>query len=103
MSGADSATNSRRGNSVKTEKKDDKYERLLSFVENWSEIDQRPEGQKTPHPTLGEAVEYFKSDKGFSGRSIRRWIEENDDAFIQNGLIILRDYDKDEDEDCDKP
>jgi len=102
MSGADSATNSRRGNSVKTEKKDDKYERLLSFVENWSEIDQRPEGQKTPHPTLGEAVEYFKSDKGFSGRSIRRWIEENDDAFIQNGMIIMRDTQDEESDKSDK-
>lgn len=103
ISGQDSMTNSRRGNAAKSDKRDDKYERLLSFVENWPEIDQRPEDKKTPHPTLGEAVEYFKNDRGFSGRSIRRWIEENDDdVFIQNGLIILRDHGDNDDENCDK-
>ena len=89
MSGADSLTNSKRGNAVKTEKKDGKYDRLLAFVENWSEIDWKE--KKTTNPTLAEAVEYFKSVKGFSGRSIRRWIEENDDAVLQNGMIFLKD------------
>jgi RecA-family ATPase len=88
MSGADSLTNSKRGNAVKTEKKDGKYDRLLALVENWDEIDWKE--NKTSNPTLAEAVEYFKSDKGFSGRSIRRWIEENDDAYLQNGMIFLK-------------
>lgn len=87
MSGADSLTNSKRGNAVKSEKKDEKYDRLLAFVENWPEIDWKE--KKTAVPTLAEAVEYFKSDKGFSGRSIRRWIEDGDDAYLQNGMIFL--------------
>lgn len=89
MSGADSSTNSKRGNAAKADNRDSKYDRLLTFVDNWAEIDTKP--VKTPHPTLGEAAEYFKSDKGFSERSIRRWIEDGTEAFIQNGMIILRD------------
>ena len=89
MSGADNLTNSRRGNSAKSEKKNEKYERLLSFVENWQEIDTKE--VKTAAPSIAEAVEYFKSDKGFAERTIRRWIEESDDAVITNGLIFLKD------------
>ena len=89
MSGSDSATNSKRGNRVKADQKNERYERLMSFVENWKEIDPKPDGQKTMHPTIGDAVEYFKTDKGYSDRSIRRWIGEGTDATIQNGFIIL--------------
>jgi RecA-family ATPase len=89
MSGQDSVTNSKRGNDVKSGKMHEKYDRLLAFVENWDEIDTKQ--PKTPHPTIAEAVEYFKTDSGYSERSIRRWIENNEDAFIQGGLIILND------------
>lgn len=85
-SGADSRTNSRRGNKAKAEKRDKKYERLVSFVDNWSEIDMKE--QKTQYPSLSEATEYFKSDKGFSYSSIKRWIANNEDFEIQNGIII---------------
>jgi len=85
MSGSDSSTNSKRGNSTKTSKKDAKFERLLEFVENWEEID--PKEEKTPHPAIWEAAEYFKSDKGFSQPSIRRWVNESEELQIVNGLI----------------
>lgn len=88
ISGMDKSTNSRRGNAVKKDKKEKKYERLLAFVENWDEIDTKAE--KTKYPTVQEAVKYFSSDKGYSQNTIRNWILEHDDAEIVNGVIILK-------------
>lgn len=90
MSGSDSSTNGRRGNAVKTEKTQKKYERLLSLVDNWPEIDTKE--KPTQYPTLGEVVEYFKSDKGFSEASIRRWINDNDELQIVNGVVCKSDF-----------
>lgn len=90
MSGADSSVNSKRGNTTKRENAERKYERLLELVENWREIDMKE--NPTMYPTLGEAVAYFKSDKGYSGASIRRWIEAHDELQIMNGMICKRDF-----------
>lgn len=89
MSGQDSSTNSRRGNDVKKDKKREKYERLVAFVENWDEIDTNP--VHLPYPTVLEAVEYFKSDKGYSKPTIMRWLEEFDDLKLERGKILLSD------------
>ena len=98
MSGADSSTNSRRGNDVKKDKKREKYDRLLSFVENWNEID--TSAVHLPYPTLLDAVEYFKSDKGFSKDSIRRWLNEYEDLKLEDGRLILIEVEKEEDADA---
>lgn len=87
MSGMDRSTNSRRGNAAKKSKKEKKYERLCAFVENWDEIDTKP--NHTKYPTLADAVEYFKSDKGFSRDSIRRWIDEFDELEFNDGCLII--------------
>lgn len=86
MSGVDKSTNSRRGNKVKKNIKEKKYERLCAFVENWDEIDTKE--KHTKYPTLAEAVEYFKSDKGFSKNTIRNWLEEYDDLELINGVLL---------------
>ena len=98
MSGADSSTNSRRGNDVKKDKKREKYDRLLSFVENWGEID--TSAVHLPYPTLLDAVEYFKHDKGFSKDSIRRWLSEYEDLKLEDGRLILIEVEKEEDADA---
>ena len=85
MSGSDSSVNSKRGNATKADKKAKKFDRLMEFVENWSEIDTKEE--KTPFPALWEAAEYFKSDEGFSSASIRRWINESEELQIVGGYI----------------
>ena len=87
MSGADSSTNSRRGNDVKKDKKREKYDRLLSFVENWGEID--TSAVHLPYPTVADAVEYFKHDKGFSKTSIMRWIEEYEELKMEDGRLMI--------------
>lgn len=87
MSGMDKRTNSKRGNKVKKNNKEKKYERLCAFVENWEEIDTKE--KKTLHPTIAEAAKYFEHDKGFSRDSIKRWVEEFDELVIQNGVLIL--------------
>lgn len=87
MSGMDKTTNSIRGNNVKKNKKEHKYERLCAFVENWDQIDTNP--VHTKNPTIADAVEYFKSDKGFSKNTIRNWIDEYDELEIQNGSLVL--------------
>ena len=87
MSGADSSTNSRRGNDVKKDKKREKYDRLLSFVENWGEID--TSAVHLPYPTVTDAVEYFKHDKGFSKTSIMRWIEEYEELELEDGRLMI--------------
>ena len=89
MSGMDKAINSKRGNDVKRNKKEKKYERLCSFVENWDQIDTNP--VHTKYPTITDAVEYFKSDKGFSRNTIRNWIDEYEDLELQNGSLVLVD------------
>lgn len=86
MSGSGADVNSRRGNAAKKEKMEKRYERIRFLVENWSEIDTKL--NKTSNPTVKEAAEYFKSDKGFSEISIRRQIEEHEEYQIVNGVII---------------
>ncbi len=86
ISGQDSSTNSRRGNDVKTDKAEAKYQRFCSFVENWSEI--CPDDSKTPYPKITDAEEYFKSDKGFSYSTMKRWIREHEDFELINGVIF---------------
>ena len=85
LSGSDSSVNSKRGNATKADKKAKKFERLLELVENWPEIDTKEE--KKPYPALWEAVEYFKSDKGFSSASIRRWVDDSEELQIIGGYI----------------
>ena len=92
MSGMDKATNSKRGNRAKKTIKEKKYERLCAFVENWDEIDTK--SNHTQYPSLSEAVEYFKSDKGFSKNTIRNWIDEYEDLDLINGVIILNEKSK---------
>ena len=96
MSGMDRSTNSRRGNAAKKSKKEKKYKRLCAFVENWDEIDTKV--PKSTYPTITEAVEYFKSDKGFSYSSIKRWVQDNDYLVIQNGVLMLNEGVQNEDD-----
>lgn len=94
MSGMDKRTNSKRGNKVKKNNKEKKYDRLCAFVENWDEIDTKE--KHTKYPSLSEAVEYFKSDKGFSKNTIRNWLDEYDDLELINGLLVLNEKSKTE-------
>lgn len=86
MGGSDSSLNSQRGNATKKEKQNKKYERLLYLIENWKDIDTK--NPPSPCPSVAEAVEYFKSDNGFSERTIRRWIQDSDELYISNGSIV---------------
>ena len=89
ISGMDKNINSQRGNAAKKSIKEKKYERLCAFVENWDEIDTKK--NHTLYPTIAEAVEYFKSDKGFSRDSIKRWVEEFDELEIRDSALVLVD------------
>ena len=86
LHGMDAGTNSQRGNDIKAEKKEERYLRLCSFIENWDEIDTST--THTKYPTVADAVEYFKSDKGFSKNAIRAQVEGHDDYEIKGGLIV---------------
>lgn len=87
MSGMDRATNSKRGNAVKKSNKEKKYERLCAFVENWDEIDTN--SVHLPYPTIADAVEYFKSDKGFSRNTIKNWLDEYDELELREGRLVF--------------
>lgn len=90
MYGAGSSINSARGNFEKGNKSRKRFERLLSFIENWDEIDTA--SVHHPQPTISEAVEYFKSDKGFSASNIKRWAREYpDELIIDKGSLFLAD------------
>ena len=80
MYGVGSSTNSTRGNYEKKNKSEARLTRLLGFIENWDEIDTA--SVHHPQPTISEAVEYFKSDKGFSASNIKRWAREYPDKLI---------------------
>lgn len=86
MSGMDKSTNSRRGNAAKKSIKEKRYQRLCAFVENWDEIDMSPAHH--PNPTIADAVEYFKSDKGFSRNTIKNWLTEFDDLVVVEGRLF---------------
>jgi hypothetical protein len=88
MYGAGSSTNSARGNYEKTNKSKQRLTRLLEFIENWDEIDDSTVHH--PNPTIAEAVEYFKSDRGFSKSNIKKWaINYPDELIIDKGMLFL--------------
>ena len=80
MYGGGAEANSARGNYEKKNKSEARLTRLLGFIENWDEIDTA--SVHHPQPTISEAVEYFKSDKGFSASNIKRWAREYPDKLI---------------------
>ena len=80
MYGSGNSVNSKRGNYEKNNKSRQRLTRLLEFIENWDEID--TSSVHYPNPTIAEAVEYFKSDKGFSASNIKRWAREYPDKLI---------------------
>ena len=84
MSGQDSQTYSLRGVNAREENKKVRQDRLYEFVDNFPEIDE----MHRPVPTLADAVEYFKSDKGFSRDSIKRYVKEMDTLTFKSGFII---------------
>lgn len=86
MSGMGADVNSQRGNAVKGDKAEKRYTRLKGFVQNWDEIDTSI--SHTKYPTVKDAVEYFKSDKGYSDRNIRNMIANHDDFTIKGGMIV---------------
>ena len=88
MAGADTSTNSLRANQVKQEKADRNYKRLQEFVMSWDEIDTGI--SHLPYPSVKEAVEYFH-EKGFSERTIRKWLQERDELILDKNLIIPAD------------
>lgn len=86
MSGMGADVNSQRGNAVKGDKAEKRYTRLMGFVQNWDEIDTSI--SHTKNPTVKDAVEYFKNDKGYSDRNIRNMIANHSDFVIRGGLIV---------------
>ena len=86
LHGMDASTNSQRGNTVKSRKAEEKYERIVNFILNWKSI--RPEDSKARYPRVRDVVEYFKNDKGFAERTVRKKIEDHDDFIIEDGKII---------------
>lgn len=86
ISGQDASTNSQRGNDAKKDKMAEKYTRFCAFVENWDEIDTSQ--PHLPYPTIEDAVEYFKSDKGYSRTTIKRWLNDFDDVKLVNGRLV---------------
>ena len=86
LHGMDASTNSQRGNTVKSRKAEEKYERIVSFILNWKSM--RPEDSKARYPRVKDVVEYFKNDKGFAERTVRNKIEDHDDFIIEDGKII---------------
>lgn len=89
MHGAGAGANSRRGNATKKNNKEKKYQRLVEFVINWDEIDTHIAHH--PNPSIADAVEYFKSDKGYSRNTIKNWIEEFSDLELKEGRLIYVD------------
>lgn len=88
MYGSGNSVNSARGNYEKTNKSRQRLTRLLEFIENWDEID--TSSVHYPNPTIAEAVEYFKSDRGYSEANIRKWAKNySDEFYIDKGTLIL--------------
>ena len=84
ISGQTAKTNSDRGNNAISEKRRIRQNRLYEFVDNFHEIDE----MHRPVPTLADAVEYFKNDKGFSKDSIKRYVNEMPELSFKSGFII---------------
>ena len=87
MSGASSTSNSKKGNNKKKKLKEEKYDRVVEFVMNWTEY--RPEGNNDLWPKLNDAVKHFSSETGFAESTIKGWIKEYDDLVLQGGYLIL--------------
>lgn len=90
MYGASSSTNSARGNFEKGNKSRKRFERLVNFIENWDEIDTSPVHHN--NPSIQDALEYFKSDKGFSKNTFRNWAEKYpEELLIDKGMLLIPD------------
>jgi hypothetical protein len=86
LHGMDAYTNSQRGNTTKSEKAEERYQRIVELVINWEDIDTKIPSMK--YPKVAEVVEYFKSDQGFSDQAIRNQIKKHDDLIIRDGSIV---------------
>ena len=86
LHGMDAYTNSQRGNTTKSEKAEERYQRIVELVINWEDIDTKIPSMK--YPKVAEVVEYFKSDQGFSDQTIRNQIDKHEDLVIRDGRII---------------
>lgn len=88
MYGSGNSINSARGNYEKQNKSRQRFNRLLEFIMNWDDIDTSMVHH--PQPTITEAVEYFKSDRGFSKSNIKRWATEYpEELIIDKGSLFL--------------
>ena len=86
LHGMTAEVNSQRGNAVKSDKAEKRYQRLYELVINWQNIDTKK--PPTPYPTVKEVVEYFKSDSGFSDQTIRNQIDKHNDFVIYKSMIM---------------
>lgn len=77
-----------RSKEIRQKNKDERVGRLIDYINNWEYI--RPESWMS-FPKVSDAIEYFKNDKGYTERSIRRWAKEEDAEFmIDNGYLVLK-------------
>ena len=91
LHGMDAATNSKRGNGAKRDKAEERYTRLCEFIDNWEEI--CTDTVHLKYPSVDDAVEYFKSDRGYTGRNIRNMITNHNDYEIKKGVIYPKEID----------
>ena len=72
------------GRDQQTERKEKRIDRLIDYINNQVSL----EGT---NPTIGEAANYFKGEKGFSEPNIKKWVASTDGLSIKNGMLFYKD------------
>lgn len=85
--GADSDTKRQRSAAARGEKKQNRIDALIAFINNWEFI--REEGSHAS-PKISDALSYFEGQKGFSAANIKTWAKDDEAGFyIENGYLYV--------------
>lgn len=72
------------GREAQADRKERRISRLIEYIESQQSF----EGA---NPSLDEAVEYFKGEKGFSRTNIKTWLQTDERITMKNGILFYSD------------
>lgn len=84
MSGRSRHEMQQAGREVQADRKERRITRLIEYIESQKSF-------AGTNPTLDEAVEYFKGEKGFSKANIKTWIQTDERIAMKNGILFYAD------------
>lgn len=87
LHGMDASTNAKRGGQTTTQQAEERYQKIVNFVNNWEEY--KPEESTNINPTIGDVKAHFNGEYGFKDEdTIKKQIMGHDDFVLQKDIIF---------------